>query len=226
MALAPKSMPRSGFGWKAAFLGHVDPSTVPELHTLHTALTTAHTAWDSIASTHARRMADPTVNEAARLRSSAQYAKGELDRAVGTVQHAVEQARATLAQHQAKLQAALKPPTSAGEAMQDAEVRAYLRSLKAEDRTTALRQAMDAKDLGTLRAVSNAPGYLYGDTSGTSMYRDHYLEQVATEAFVMSQALAGAIAEGEKAIANLPDHVGELVDFASADRIGSLQEAA
>lgn len=226
MALAPKSMPRSGFGWKAAFLGNVEPSTVPELHTMHSALTTAHTAWDSIAATHKRRMADPTVNEAARLRSSAQYAKAEMERAVGTVECAVEQARARLAQHQAKLQAALKPPTSAGDAMQDAEVRAYLRSLKPEDRTTALRRAMDANDLSTLRAVSNAPGFLSGDVSGTGMYRDHYLERIEPEAFVMAQALAGAIAEGEKAITNLPDHVGELVDFASADRIDSLQAAA
>lgn len=203
------------------FMGHIDrvseaqPALVRSKH----AVEGVHRTWREIYETHHRRMGDESLLPAARLKSSASFAKQRLSAALTRVAMARNGVTSELGAVRARLNDHLRQPSSPGEASRDSEIRRHFHACNSSQRIKLLAQARINDDVVTLRAIASAPAYLSGvDDTDHDRARHEFLSRVAPEDMRLEGEYSSALHHLEKSHHGLQEHVNRLIDFQRADR--------
>lgn len=184
---------------------------------------TACEQWSRAFGLYARLMDDPTRTPEAKLVASARAMRDALDRARNAHASAVEQAKQEIHERQERMRRALRP-ADAVQALMDAEMRRYLLSLPALERTELVRKASEAGDVDTIRAVVSHPPFLSGVPEDMhASLRDSYLAVTATTDWTEARALEEGIQKASQAVTELEKHASHYVDFRAAAEIEAKQ---
>ena len=184
----------------------------PEAVTLKVYADRANQAWGDIYATHERRMADLTMTEFGRLKSSAEFARGKLNEADRNIASALENAEASLGVLRSRLDSALRPADPA-QAILDGELRAHLRTLPADKVLGVVRA-----DPAMRKAAASAPAALSGlAAEAHESIRSEHLRAVMPEESDQYQDLLEAVNAAGTAIQSLSTYSRELIDFDSVE---------
>ncbi|TAM33681.1 MAG: hypothetical protein EPN68_01010 [Rhodanobacter sp.] len=165
-------------------------------------------------------MADLTKTEPARLVASAKFAKAALETRHREFEGIKARAEADLKAAQAKLKAAMAPPSNPGDACLFQNIRQHLRSLPTGDRVRLLEQAKAEGDNLTLLAAIAGPTFLSlapDDLRGG--YQDAFLANTVPNDLGHATRLLDALQSATDGMAQLDAHANKLIDFPTADAI-------
>lgn len=184
----------------------------PEALALKVYADRANQAWGDIYATHERRMADLSMTEFGRLKSSAEFARGRINDLDRSVSSALEGAEASLGALRSRLDSALRPNDPA-QAILDGELRAHLRTLPPDKVLGAVRS-----DPSMRRAAASAPGALSGlaQTAHEAILAEH-LRSVMPEECEQYEDLLEAVSSIGTAMDSLSKYSRELIDFDSVE---------
>lgn len=184
----------------------------PEAQSLKLYADRASAAWADIYRTHERRMGDEGQTPFARLKSSAEFARGKLKALDTHATDALARAEAELGILRRRLDAALTP-TDAAQTILDAELRTHLRSLPPAEVLGAIRA-----DPALRRAAATAPAALSGIAPDVhASLRSEHLQAVMPEEAAKYQDLVEAVDAAGTAMESLSKYSRELIDFESAE---------
>lgn len=187
----------------------------PEADRLALIADRAAETWRTVHDVHWDCMTDATATEAGRLVRSAQHAKGRIQQVQRDYDAALDAAEQRLAALHSRIQNALKPPSSAGEAMLDAEARNLIRNAKDAAEAIALAKAYP-------RAVATAPASLLGINPDTyNAVKAEYLTATAPEDFEAFNDLRASIDSAFTATKALETEARGLIDFTTAEQLAN-----
>lgn len=181
---------------------------------------TAKSAIKSIGDTHWRVMEDHTLTEGAKLVRSATHAEQKIKLAREQFARIADNAADKIKSLEKELKTTLKPPTSAGEAMIDAELRALIRA----EQDVSKQLAMVRSDPAMRAAAARAPSALSGLKSEIhdSIQLEH-MQASDPETFEIYEDLQSAFKSASTALKAIEDQAKELIDFDTARELGSKQ---
>lgn len=173
-----------------------------------------------IGSTHWRVMDDHTLTEGAKLVRSATHAEQKIKLAREQFARIADNAADKIKGLEKELKTTLKPPTSAGEAMIDAELRALIRA----ESDVSKQLAMVRTDPAFRAATARAPAALSGLKSDIhdSIQAEH-MKATDPETFEIYEDLQAAFNSANQALKAIEDQAKELIDFDTARELGSKQ---
>jgi hypothetical protein len=125
-------------------------------------LTAFDAAYQGLGQIHAAREAyrnNPTLNDAAKLFSTAEVASKRYSSIVRGFDSAMANVKKSIDQLNAELDA---PLVSRASTALSAEIRGHVKAMNLTERNQFLTEALQSKDYGTLEAVLGAPAYLTG----------------------------------------------------------------
>lgn len=176
-------------------------------------------AWAGMYAKHKALKADLSKSDAQRILADADQAQKALIRAQQAAATARESIKAESEELAQRMRAKLRPADVAT-ATADAEVRAYLRTLKPEARSELVRRCVAMGDMDTARAVAGAQPFLSGiPEEAHSRVRSEYLSIVATDEHIEAEAITEAARKMEHALSELEAHAAHYVDFNAAARL-------
>lgn len=167
-----------------------DDETAPFLGQVETAFSTAYEGLRNIHDAREAAKRNPTWNEAQAVIQTSDYAS----KVMLGITKTFDSAEANLAKAVTALEAQLSAPvTSKAAHAVSAEIRSYVKNLKASERMTFLQKAIESGDETTASAVLGGPSYLSGldgDMQGvlTRMYHERISPKEAKRVRAMKAA--------------------------------------
>jgi hypothetical protein len=209
----------TGEHYLRAYFGSVPPTDCATTERLRRAHEATVTTWKMVSANHMRRMNDATMTEAARLRSSAQYARTAMAKTEAATREAIAAGEAHLEAIDREVAKHLAPPNSVGTASIHAEIRAYVRGLKDKDRANFLTAA----DAVVKKAIATAPPALSGVVPAMHQrLKRELLDAEAPALIPAAQRIADGVDQLKRGAEMLQDHAGDLIDFRSAEALEEL----
>ncbi|MES5814426.1 hypothetical protein [Pseudoxanthomonas sp. Soil82] len=169
--------------------------------------------WLNIHDSHYRSLADRSVDANTAFLRSAKAARQQLRERDAEAHRLLDSVGEKLAHLDTVKANALKPPTSVGEAMVDAEMRAMIRAEKNPIRAAELAATHP-------RAVATAPSVASGLAADSELYtsmRDAHLRTAVPEAMAEQDELRDALDQFTRAGDGLEKFSRDLIDFDLAD---------
>lgn len=169
--------------------------------------------WLNIHDSHYRSLADRSVDANTAFLRSAKAARQQLKERDAEAHRLLDNVGEKLAHLDTVKANALKPPTSVGEAMVDAEMRAMIRAEKDPNKAAALAAAHP-------RAVATAPAAAVGLADDDSLYtrmRDTHLRTVVPDVMAEWDEVRDSLDQFTRATAGLDGYARDLIDFDLAD---------
>lgn len=203
-----------------------EPSTNTIRH-LQRAYDESVRAWRSITAKHQSAMGNKLRSHAQNLVASAMYAKGTMHEAQKLSRQAESIASERLAVLEQALRDKLEPPTHAGAAGIQSEIRVWLRSLSGEKRIKSVTSAIQEGNEPLLQAIVSAPAELSELNLETHRRaREAWLQRRAPDEVAEYNDTRQALNLAKRAEAELVQHVGSLVDIEAAEAYQRTAEAA
>lgn len=164
-----------------------------------------------------RAYADGTMNDSSKLDRSATFANKKIEDARKQFATLVSNTTPTIDRLNESFRLALKPPTTAGEASIDSELRAWVKGLDPAKVAGELRANPAA-----LAAVARAPSVLSGLNKDlhAELTKEH-LAVVMPSEFNQHEELVSLIRGANQALSTLEEESKKLIDFESASKIGA-----
>ena len=178
--------------------------------------------WKEIHNTHWRLQADQTATEGGRLVRSASAANLKLKSASAAWEQSMAAAEERLNQLDRTLTTAAEPPSHAGKASVDAELRAILRSMPS-DKAADLWRSDPAVRAAAARAPAAASGLL---PDSHRAIRSQYLAETVPDEFAAANDLRASIGVAGRAMQTLVNESSALIDFKSAEALSARSAAA
>jgi hypothetical protein len=176
-------------------------------------------ALTDIAGVHFRTQADSTITEGGKLTRSASYAKAKLEQARQDFAAKLSYAEPELERLNTILNQAKQPPTSAGQAAVDAELRAYIKALEPSKAISEIRANPDL-----MQAVARAPAVLSGLSADFhKAVVDDYLQMQKPAEFNQREDLTASMRAALQAINFVETEANSLIDFQTAARLDGLK---
>lgn len=176
----------------------------------------------SIGETHFRVFGDHTLTDAAKLVRSAGHAESRLKASKERFWQLAEQAEDTAQRLKAELQGALRPPTTAGEAQIDSELRAW-----AKQQDAVKLAALVRNDPALRAAIARAPAVLSGVSAEVyQAAQQEHMRATYPDTFEKFEDLKAAIQSANTALTSAEQLAGELIDFQTAKELDSRKVSA
>jgi hypothetical protein len=165
---------------------------------------------------------DKILSEPERVVRTAQLARRKLEQASSFYDHTIVAAHDELQSLEASLSKTWQPPSSAGQAMHDGELRKYLSGLSPTDRLAAVRQDPELR-----AAAARGHHQLSGLTADLhkTIRREHAASvepDLAARVDDLNAAYVGAL----KATQSLMDDFGQITDFETAKALEATSSAS
>jgi hypothetical protein len=164
---------------------------------------------------------DPNLMDAAKVTRTATLAKTSIDN-IGREYHAaLETALDDLKALRRAVAKTYEPPTSAGQASIDGELRALLKGMKESERIAAVRS-----DPALMAAAARAPGVLSGLSDDFhKTVRREYAAKIDPDTVAKAEDLEASILTAEGAMQAIAEDLGSLTDFETAENLKAKSSA-
>lgn len=164
---------------------------------------------------------DPNLNDATRVTRTATLAKATISSIAQQHNQLLEEALNDAKVLRGKIEKIWQPPSSAGQAAIDGELRAMLRGMSDSDRLAAVR-----RDPALLAAAARAPGLLSGLTDDAhKAIRHEYAAKIEPELVAEADDLEASIWTAEGAVQALIEDLNGITDLDSAATLQSKSTA-